>query len=286
MNNCKHCGSQELVIDNAQGDLICKNCGVVNAQHNMRHNVYNITYNVSYPENHTYKYKLNSFEENRSDKIFQVISNLISRLGINNDTLIDRSMQIFNILLKTKIPKIKKDELIASACVFIALRKSNIPYSYNELSILCDNVTKRELGRCCKRCYFFLQKEEKKQENWGDNSEKEKSILDNIPRYATRLGFTNVEIIYLKKISRHVEKLGLIRGCNPLSITAAVMIYVANLLNLQIKTNEVANVIGIAENTVQKSLKFLVKSKQSVIISNNIMKKLEAFKQKRVLSKK
>jgi len=205
---------------------------------------------------------INSTQEIRSDKIKKLIVSLITQLCTNNELLVARAMRVFNRLGKTKIPRIKKDELLASACTFIALRDSNTPYSYSELAKLCENVTKRELGRCCKRCFVYLQYDSAGAKTSITTSPLQVhafSILDNVPRYASCLGFTRTEIMHLKNMSKFVEKSGIIRGCNPLSIVAAVFIYVAEHIGLSLISLRVANVIGIAENTVLKSYSFLTK---------------------------
>lgn len=290
-NNCNYCKSTDIIFDSKQGDLICKSCGCVVCQHfenetpvftkttEQKSNATSTNIIIKRPH-----LNMNSTEENRSLKIYELVKTLVTQICMNNDFIIDRAMQVYNKLINTKIPRIKKDELMATACTFIALRQSNTPFSFNELAALCDNVSKRELGRCCKRCFVFLQKSHTTN-NWGDQSEKTKSILDNIPRYATHLGFRSVEIIYLKKISRHVEKLGIVRGCNPLSITAAVFVYVANYINLPLTTVSVANAIGIAENTVSKSYKFLSKKKKLEIFPTDLVDKLDEFRNYRLIQK-
>jgi len=280
---CNKCGA--FVSMNAkEGDMTCTTCGEVASSHFMLTAPSFTTPSGYAPKKtsesassfrHIRTMNVNSQSENRENKIRGCIVSLVSDLSLGSELLVPRAMRIYNELVRRQCPRVKKDELLATACVFVALRQSNTPFSFNELVNRCNNVSKRELGRCCKRCYVFLQKEE--------TSHTTASVLDTVPRYASILGFNRLEIMLLKTLTKTVEKSGIIRGNNPLSIVSAVFLFIGQKIGMtRITIKHVAKVLNVAENTVVKAIQYL-KNEEEKIFTDEVQKRVKKCIKKRIL---
>ena len=272
-----------LSCDARQGDIVCTHCGLVCSSHMLVSRPGFAVKPAFAPKKTTTgstergprRLNIDDSDENRMEKIRAKVYSLISELALNNDLLGPRAMRIYRELVEKECPRVKKDELLATACVFVALRQSHTPFSFNELVNRCNNVSKRELGRCCKRCYVFLQKQ--------NEHTRAITVFENVPRYASNLGFNRLEIMLLNSLTKTVEKSGIIRGNNTLSIVAAVFLFVAQKIGMtRITIKRVAAVLNVAENTVTKAIQYL-KNDEEKIFTDEVQKKVKKCIKKRIL---
>ena len=268
MEQCFSCKSENLILDPHEGDLVCTSCGIVNKQHHLisvptfykgkKHGSGGGGAFLKSAKSSLKKKKKPFFttktflatEITRREKIQNIVANIFVQLCFENDLIVARAMRVYDELIRKKINKVKKDELLSATLVFIVLRESNLSYSFNEVINTCNNVTKRELGRCLRRCYVFLQKTDINEKKLANK----KKLVASVPRYASLLGFKTLEIMLLSDIVKKIENVGDIRGNSPLSILSAVFLFVAlKLPGYSLNVKRTAAVLHIAENTISKS---------------------------------
>lgn len=279
MQTCRGCGSTKLINDHKQGDVLCPACGLVIAQHEVNCSIQAFDKNKS-RQKHESKSKsqekrgqmsgfrrlnINSAFDQRLAHVRKHIVNIVEQTAVEcSSHMTDQAIHLYERLSKTKMTKVKKDELIAATCVFIAFRNSSAPFNFKEMPKYCDNVTKRELARCYKKCSQHLE------EHCGNSG----SSFKCVPRYAYLLGFKRAEIMFVSRVVPMIDIKCLIRGGNPMSTLAAVIFFCGIKLNVPIEIKKVASVIDVAENTVVKAYKYLIKS-TDLFLTKKILKEIQ-----------
>ena len=186
--------------------------------------------------------RLLSSSERRSVKICRVIDELSERIHLS-ERMREAAVRVFQTIQASKPRKTKKDELLAIVCIAIAGRRNGCPRSFKELSGHCNNVSIKEMGRGFKTYARMLSRKR-------DDA----TPHDMVPRFASMLDIQRSDVTLCMQLVRVAYRQDYVPGRNPLSCIGGCLYLTIKLRELpNLQTDDVAQVLGIAANTVRKA---------------------------------
>lgn len=285
IKKCPDCESLNLIYDEAQGELICSDCGLlveekmVDTTHELRQfdksdkksrggapisiqkfdkglttNVGEISdiYKLASTQQ-TRKYlRLKKWQERVSTSIERNLRLAMAELRkvaafLDLPSVVrEETARVYNFVLQRGLVRGRSMESVIAACVYAACRSYNIPRTLDEISSASE-IERKEIGRTYR---FIIRKINLKV--------KPSSPKDYISRFASTLHLSPKVQNESLKILRNAEISELTSGRGPAGIAAAAL-YVSALLNDEKKTQrEVADVAGITEVTIRNRYKELL----------------------------
>ena len=285
IKRCPECGSVNLIYDEAKGEIICGDCGLiieermVDTSHELRAfdklekksrggaplsiqkfdkglttNVGEISdiYKLDSTQQ-TRKYlRLKKWQERVSTSIERNLRLAMSELRrvasfLELPSVVrEEAARIYNYVLQRGLVRGRSMESVIAACIYAACRSYNIPRTLDEISSASE-VERKEIGRTYR---FIIRKTKLKV--------KSSSPKDYISRFGSTLHLSPKTQNEALKILKRAEVEELTSGRGPAGIAAAAL-YVAALLNDEKKTQrEVADVAGITEVTIRNRYKELL----------------------------
>jgi transcription initiation factor TFIIB len=282
---CPECSSSNLIYDDAQGELICGNCGLlveekmVDTSHELRSfdksekksrggapmsmqkfdkglttNIGEISdiYKLDSPQQ-TRKYlRLKKWQERVSTSIERNLRLAMSELRrvasfLDLPSVVrDEAARIYNFVLQRGLVRGRSMESVIAACIYAACRSYNIPRTLDEIANASE-VERKEIGRTYR---FIIRKIGLKMTP--------SSPKDYISRFASTLHLSPGSQNEALQLLDRAEVSELTSGRGPAGIAAAAL-YVAALLNDEKKTQrEVADIAGITEVTIRNRYKELL----------------------------
>ncbi|MBT7705834.1 hypothetical protein HN747_00135 [archaeon] len=282
---CPECNSINLIYDEARGELICGDCGLlveekmVDTSHELRSFDKNekksrggapismqkfdkgLTTNVGEISDiyrldstqATRKYlRLKKWQERVSTSIERNLRLAMSELRrvasyLELPSVVrDEAARIYNFVLQRGLVRGRSMESVIASCIYAACRSYNIPRTLDEIADASE-VERKEIGRTYR---FIIRKIGLKMTP--------ASPKDYISRFASTLHLSPKSQNEAIKILNKEEVEELTSGRGPAGIAAAAL-YVAALLNDDKKTQrEVADVAGITEVTIRNRYKELL----------------------------
>jgi transcription initiation factor TFIIB len=274
-----------LIYDDAQGELICGNCGLlveekmVDTSHELRSfdksdkksrggapmsmqkfdkglttNIGEISdiYKLDSPQQ-TRKYlRLKKWQERVSTSIERNLRLAMSELRrvasfLDLPSVVrDEAARIYNFVLQRGLVRGRSMESVIAACIYAACRSYNIPRTLDEIANASE-VERKEIGRTYR---FIIRKIGLKMTP--------SSPKDYISRFASTLHLSPASQNEALQLLDRKEVSELTSGRGPAGIAAAAL-YVAALLNDEKKTQrEVADIAGITEVTIRNRYKELL----------------------------
>ncbi len=282
---CPECNSTHLIYDDAKGELICGDCGLlveegmVDTSHELRAfdksekksrggapmsmqkfdkglttNIGEISdiYRLDSAQQ-TRKYlRLKKWQERVSTSIERNLRLAMSELRrvasfLDLPSVVkDEAARTYNFVLQRGLVRGRSMESVIAACIYASCRSYNIPRTLDEISNASE-VERKEIGRTYR---FIIRKIGLK---LSPSSPK-----DYISRFGSTLHLSPRSQNEALKILNKPEVNELTSGRGPAGIAAAAL-YVSALLNDEKKTQrEVADVAGITEVTIRNRYKELL----------------------------
>jgi len=308
---CPECNSTNLIYDDAKGELICGDCGLlveeemVDTSHELRSfdksekksrggapisiqkfdkglttNIGEIAdiYRLNSSQQ-TRKYlRLKKWQERVSTSIERNLRLAMSELRrvasfLDLPSVVkDEAARVYNFVLERGLVRGRSMESVIAACIYAACRSYNIPRTLDEISNASE-VERKEIGRTYR---FIIRKMKIKLIP--------SSPKDYISRFGSTLHLSPKSQNEALKILNKEEIAELTSGRGPAGIAAAAL-YVSALLNDEKKTQrEVADVAGITEVTIRNRYKELLDKLQ---LEEKIkIKENEARRKKKMLKEK
>ena len=285
IKRCPECNSSNLVYDDAKGEVICGDCGLlveekmVDTSHELRAfdkttkksrggapisiqkfdkglttNVGEISdiYKLASTQQTRKFLRLKKWQERVSTSIERNLRLAMSELRrvtafLDLPSVVrEEAARIYNFVLQRGLVRGRSMESVIAACIYAACRSYNIPRTLDEISSASE-VERKEIGRTYR---FIIRKIGLKV--------KPSSPKDYISRFASTLHLSPKTQNEALKILEKAEISELTSGRGPAGIAAAAL-YVAALLNDEKKTQrEVADVAGITEVTIRNRYKELL----------------------------
>jgi transcription initiation factor TFIIB len=285
IKRCPECNSSNLIYDDAKGEIICGDCGLlveekmVDTTHELRQfdktdkksrggapisiqkfdkglitNVGEISdiYKLDSTQQTRKFLRLKKWQERVSTSIERNLRLAMSELRrvasfLDLPSVVrDEAARIYNFVLQRGLVRGRSMESVIAACIYAACRSYNIPRTLDEISAASE-VERKEIGRTYR---FIIRKIGIKVTP--------SSPKDYINRFAATLHLSPKTQNEALKILKKAEISELTSGRGPAGIAAAAL-YVAALLNDEKKTQrEVADVAGITEVTIRNRYKELL----------------------------
>src|SRR3989338_7937413 len=286
VRRCPECGSIHLTHDEALGELICNDCGLVIEEkmvdtgqdsHGsfdksekkgrggapmslqkfdkcLTTNVGEISDIYKLEAGQTRKFlRLKKWQEGVSTSIernllpfLQAELRRVASFLSLPSVVRDEASRVYNYVLQRGLVRGRSMESVIAACIYAACRSYNIPRTLDEIANASD-VERKEIGRT----YRFIVRKLKIKVTPS-------SPKDYISRFASILTLSPKTQNEALKILKKADISELTSGRGPAGIAAAAL-YVAALINDEKKTQrEVADVAGITEVTIRNRYKELI----------------------------
>ncbi|EGC38858.1 hypothetical protein DICPUDRAFT_53091 [Dictyostelium purpureum] len=290
---CKICrvNDPDIIEDYAKGDLICRECGVVvgdrivdehsewrtfsnsestGADPNrvggpinplLRDSALSTTIGKGSRDSSSLNRLQNKSALGTGDRnllaAFKEIGRMADHMNLPQ-TVQDRANELFRFMDDKKSTKGRSVDGMVAAALYIACRQEHLSRTFKEIAAL-TNVPKKEISRC----YKIMK-------------ETFSSVLNlqtiSTEDFTSRFCSTLKLPIEVKKISEHVSKtamdMGIVAGKSPISVTAASIYMVSQLLpNPQDKRTQkqIAEISGVSDVTIRNAYKDLY-AKREVLI--------------------
>ncbi|KAI5657335.1 hypothetical protein M9H77_26128 [Catharanthus roseus] len=249
---CKSCGERNLIQDDQTGDSVCYSCGVVQDFDNFQAHIGGLTgpagtyVRVGTAGTGT----VYSYKETKVYQAQKLIEDLIFKLGLSDA----RSTEV-----KAMVERVTEGEygqgrwftVFVGACAYVVMRRDNKMLPIVEVADLvgCDSS---ELGRMVNRVVNFLDLKMPEVDivNLFKRSIKTCPSFDGISEYVIERMLK--QGVFLVQCSM---KWFLTTGRRPVPIVAAVLVFVAELNQLEVKIENVAKELHAAVHTCKKRYK-------------------------------
>jgi len=135
---------------------------------------------------------------------------------------------------------------VAAACMYIATRRKNAGRSIKEIAAASSSVNsklQRSIGRCYQKIKDVLDLNDLQQSN-------EQTYL---ARFCDKLGFERAITTICNGVASRVREMGIAESRQAVSIAAATIFMVAQVVGRRVSAKDVATVSGHAETTIRAS---------------------------------
>lgn len=306
--NCSSCESDKLVT-NQNGELICKECGLVNQETYNEIGEFNSDMESSsrYGAPSSYFYPKSALGTKFRTKGFSRVSclqrqgqmpykekSLMEKLkGIEkkckqygiSQTMIDRAKIYYKKISDCKHTKGKRagksrimrcDNLksIIAACVFKACLAEGCPRATKEIAYIYD-LDIKDVNKGIRKFDEFITLEE-------DNDTSKSP--DYVNRYGKKLGLEDKYIDITKNVADNITKLDIASTHEPQSVAAGCFLLVAVTYNLPISKSQISEVFKISDVTISKTFK-RISPFHNIIMNNKITELLLIKKQNEPVGK-
>ena len=253
MRVCTRCGvvSRELIRPQSDGFVASERSTVASANIGSANSFNERTRTLARSEQRT-----RTPRERQTIKMRSVVEALAERLGLNT-RLVEETQRVVLAVRRVHNRKVKKDELMAAACIAIACRTLRFPRTFKDVAQACGSVTTKELGRTFKVLSRAL----------GGNHAHEQ-LRAMVPRFAATAGFKGGDVMLSEHVAAAGWRRGVVHGGNPLSIIAGSLLMVARLREANdIDCERISLTVGVAETTTRKSFNALRDTASSILPS-------------------
>jgi len=196
---------------------------------------------------------------------FQFITTMAQNAGIPK-ILIDHAIIIHKDISEQKMFRGMNRDGIKSASIYISCRLNGCPRTAHEIAEIFK-LDKTSAANGCSIAVNILQNIERKYEpsQQTDLSSTKPSAF--IERYCSRLSMNGELTMLSKFITKKVEDNNIINDNTPHSIAAGIIYFIAFNCNQNITKNDIRNVCGVSEVTINKCFKKLENIKHNLIPS-------------------
>ncbi|KAI9501488.1 transcription initiation factor IIB [Coemansia spiralis] len=184
---------------------------------------------------------------------YKEISGLCDAYDMSRST-VDIAKQLYKkVESEPSIYRGKKANVLIAACIFVACRQDGAPRTYKEICSL-TKVHRKEV----RKALTFLQS--KLGTVTGTTSSD-----DLIARFCSNLHLGNDVRIITKLLSQKTKDLDKISGKNPISIAAACIHMVTQLLGIECDVKYISEIAGISESTIRQTYRILYERREELI---------------------
>jgi transcription initiation factor TFIIB len=297
---CKNCKSQNLVIDNTKGHMVCTDCAVINEEYldentdiNNNEGEGNNISRYGAPSSFFFpKASLGTkivskgynrlsliqkqgqmpYKEKSLMDVLETIQSKCKKYGITQ-TIIDSAKILYKKVSESVHSKgkrkgkniimrcINRRSMIA-ACLFHACKLQKETRSPKEIADIYDLEIKHVNRGCRKFCDII-------DSNTLFFQIKSSQSSDFIERFAKRLNIDKKYIDIAKDVSTNIHKLDIASTHEPPSVAAGCILLVAQYYNIQIVKKQISEIFSISDVTISKTLR-KIWPYHKIILSNKI----------------
>lgn len=204
-----------------------------------------------------------TYEQNTLQSDLNNMKILAENYGINN-CIIREAQTIYKQISEQRHKKKAKKISIQAACIQCACKLNNVPRDTNEMSLMF-NIPKKEIRRGCKQfeeiwCII----------NQNNNTSLYKELkpsnsIDFLLRRCEQLKLSPEIINICEDVCNYIEKEDFLIKHIPLSRVAVGIYFSCYHLNVNINKNNITDICGISEVTINKCFQKLLKIKDKII---------------------
>lgn len=282
---CPNCGSTGFIENEAQGELICRECGTVVEEDRVRESASPRAFTAEEKERKartgspvTYTkagkgirtsigsggevrkvspgkrgqyYRMQKWQSRlgeSKDKRMQTALREIGRLvdTLNlPDTVKEEASRLYEKALEEEVIKGRRIERVSAALVYIVARNQRIPRTMKEVADSAG-LEKRKLGQT----YRYITKE-------LDLDVRPVKPEDYLPRFSQELDLSGETQALARKYILEARKKSILAGRSPGSIVAAAIYLAASQRDEEITQTEIADTTDVTEVTVRKGYRDL-----------------------------
>ncbi|KAJ3048926.1 transcription initiation factor IIB [Rhizophlyctis rosea] len=196
---------------------------------------------------------------------FKNIQSMAERMSLSK-LVVDSAKQLYKKVDDEKLLKGKTPEAISAACIYIACRENNVTRSFKEVCG-ATNVAKKEIGRIFKvLSNSVLQKQSE-----------EISLTSYIGRFASTLDLDQTIQRTTNTVCDRATARGTLAGKSPISIVAACLYFAANMSHKTVSSKQIAEVAGCTEATLKNAYKLLWDNRKDFAEGVNMPKGIESL---------
>lgn len=181
----------------------------------------------------------------------------------------EASKEVYKLVYDEKTLKVKSQESIMAAAIFIGCRKAKVARSFKEIWAL-TNVPRKEIGKVFKIVNKLIQEKNATNPNISylnqDNIQTtQTSAEDLIRRFCSHLGLNTQITNTSEYIAKRCKEIGVLAGRSPTTI-AATVIYLSSLLfGIDLPPSKISEKTGVSDGTIKTSYKFIYEEKDKLI---------------------
>ncbi|PVV05175.1 hypothetical protein BB560_000309 [Smittium megazygosporum] len=157
----------------------------------------------------------------------------------------DVAKQLYKEVEDKKLLRGKSNESIIAACIFIACRQENVPRTFKEIFAL-TRVPKRDIGRVVKELQRLLK-----------TNVSSMSSEDLMSRFCSNLNLGMDVQKLAGLLSQKARNLSNLAGKSPVSIAAASIFFVCQLMAINMEIKNISITTGVSEVTIKNTYKQL-----------------------------
>lgn len=257
--SCDNCGKTCLVRDDVSGDLICSSCGVVQEYDQFEAHIGGI----NGPQGTYIRVgtagigTVYSYKERKLFGAQSLIDELTSRLGLSSKSSDIRAM--ISTITEGEFGLGDWFQVLIGACAYIVMRKDNRPLSMAEVAwaVGCDVY---ELGKMIQRVIDFMDLKKHDFPEFDIVHSLERA-LKNSPSF-TRIEGSTVDRMRKQGIFliQCAVKWFLSTGRRPLPLVVAVLVLVAELNQVEVRIDELAQEVHATVSTSRRRYKELLET--------------------------
>eukprot|EP00035_Acanthoeca_spectabilis_P032156 m.17440 g.17440 ORF g.17440 m.17440 type:complete len:389 (-) comp5188_c0_seq1:1038-2204(-) len=139
---------------------------------------------------------------------------------------------------------------VAAACMYIATRQKGAGRSIKEIAAASSSVhqkLQRNIGRCYQKIRDLLQ----------INDLQQSTEQTYLARFCDKLGFERAVTTVCNGVAKRVREMGVCEGKQAVSIAAATIYMVAQVIGRAVTAKDIATVAGHAEQTIRASYRHM-----------------------------
>jgi transcription initiation factor TFIIB len=295
---CINCKSDELVIDNVKGHMVCSECGVINEEYLDEKPEFS---NDLEGSNSRYGCPSNFFLPKSS------LGTKIASRGYNKLSIIQKQGQmpykeksLMEVLdrIQQKCKKYNITQTIIDSAKILYKRVSESVHSKGKRkgkSIIMRCINRRSMIAACLFYACKLQNETRSPKEIADIYELEiKSVnrgcrnfceiidsntlfceikssqsVDFIERFGKKLNINEDYIAIAKNIANNIHKLYIASTHEPPSVAAGCIVLVSNIYNIDISKKEISDIFDISDVTISKTYRKIYPYHQ-ILLSNKV----------------
>ncbi len=279
-NLCSDCNSSDLIIDNKNGIIICKQCGQVNENiidtsnewKSYDNNNNNARINLTNYNSNRHQYYSNiSYKINSFNKESKILNNICEKYKIPKNIEYEAKVlrKIINNYKHVSGKNIGKYKIIRgnnrisinANCIYIACLKNKYSITIINLAKMF-NITEKEINKGFKICKSILD---------SDSSEKSNlSLSYTIPayfikNYCVELKINEDGIQLALNIANNINILKIATNFTTISLAASSILLMSNILNINLTKQQIASLFNISNATLTKVYKEIIKYKKILI---------------------
>ena len=294
---CKHCNSDNIINDENNGMVICKNCGrildkIIDTGAEWRYYGVDdskssdptrcgLPSNVLLPESSlgtivgltgydTYemrkirKYHTWNAMPYRERSLYSVFDQLTVR-AVNNgipSCIIEDAKAMYKVLSEHRISRGSNRKGLIASCIYIACKSKGVPRSAKEVA----EIFKLKITSMTKGCKKFM--EIMNTVNKSSNLELSATQPDDfIRRFCSKLQITGKLLDICRFVAKKAEDYNLVSENTPPSIAAGSIYLVSASYNMSVSKKDISDACKISEVTISKCYKKLNKYKKYLLPS-------------------